>query len=415
MIPITCNAVGDIIAVATLVLDIARALDESRGSPAKYRAFTSELKSLHIVLASVARVAELTNDALLRDEIVREVDRCGNDVRRTLERVAKFSALGRDASSDDILRIRMKRQWYKLEWRFGYHGSAESVRDDLAMATQRLTVYLVVLNADGIHDLKASIADQFTTMTAQICTSLMEQFAGITSRHTELSRPAHYPPAAEGELQLTSRWDSPLFPGVLGNAPNGLDSSKAAAAALLCIAICTMHDTSRSLHSALLLAAFGILMCSMARDERATSPNVGYAQSNSITFRDAMGRRLVLPFELCETPELLHATLVNLFSRTKGSWFIHAHRYVIARRGEHMCIDDQNWNWAFQPGTEIEMFIVIQLTGPADAGTIWCPVCLVRRNLTGYYSSEVIWCVTYAPATHFISDSPRTVQDVEEH
>ncbi|VDC01543.1 unnamed protein product [Peniophora sp. CBMAI 1063] len=106
MIPITCNAVGDILALVTLFLDIARALDEARGSPAKWRALNSELKSLHIVLASVARVAEHTTDTLLRDEIVREVNRCSDDVHRALERVAEFSTLGRDESPDDVCSIK---------------------------------------------------------------------------------------------------------------------------------------------------------------------------------------------------------------------------------------------------------------------------------------------------------------------
>lgn len=147
MFTLTCNAVGDIIAIAGIIHDVGKALNESRGSPAKYRALNSELKSLHIVLASVARVADLTSDVLLRDQIVCEVDRCGSDVRRALERVAKFSALGRDGSTDDVLRVRIKRQWYKLEWRFVNHSSIESIREELASATQRLTGYLVASNA----------------------------------------------------------------------------------------------------------------------------------------------------------------------------------------------------------------------------------------------------------------------------
>lgn len=100
-----------------------------------------------IVLASAGRVASLTSDVLLRDQIVSEVNRCGNDVRRALEQVAKFSVLGHNESVDHVFRIELKRQWYKLEWRFIYHGNVEAIRGELASATQRLTAYLVVSNA----------------------------------------------------------------------------------------------------------------------------------------------------------------------------------------------------------------------------------------------------------------------------
>lgn len=327
MIPITCNAVGDILALATLVLDFTRALDESRGSPAKYRALNSELKSLHIVLASVSRVAELTADPLLRDEIVDKVARCGSDVRRALEKVAKFSALGRDATADDVLRVRVKRQWYKLEWRFGFHGSVQSIREDLAAATQRLTVYLVTANAsvrfstvllevradlrersDGIHDLGVSITNQFDSMTARICVLVMEQFAAAAERDAMLFRSVDSSASALSDLR---RHTPPCVPSS-GDTLNGLDSSKAAAAALLCVVIFNSRATSQPSDFALLLLAFSILMCSMARSGRTMVSDVKYTRSNSVTLHDAMGRALVLPLELCETPDVsVHCSLTT--------------------------------------------------------------------------------------------------------
>ena len=146
MFPLTCNAVGDILALAALVLDVARALSESGGSPSEYRTFVGELNSLNIVLSSVGRVAQLTTDERLRGEIVREVDRCGCDIQKALERVAKFSELGRHGQGTDVLRVKLRRQWYKLEWRFGMRGNAQEARTQLAIVTQRLTAYLVISN-----------------------------------------------------------------------------------------------------------------------------------------------------------------------------------------------------------------------------------------------------------------------------
>ena len=144
MIPITCNAVGDILALATLVLDIAHALNDSRGSSAEYRAFTTELNSLNIVLASVARVAELTADVKLRAEIVYEADRCGKDIQRGLDRIVKFSLLGLNEHKCAPLRVKLKRQWYKVDWHFGARTSVQEVRAELAAATQRLSAYMAI-------------------------------------------------------------------------------------------------------------------------------------------------------------------------------------------------------------------------------------------------------------------------------
>ncbi|VDB87231.1 unnamed protein product [Peniophora sp. CBMAI 1063] len=329
MIPITCNAVGDILALATLVLDITHALNESRGSPAKYRALNSELKSLHIVLASVAA----------------EVDRCGSEVRSARERIARFSDLGRDASSEDVIRIRIKRQWYKLKWlKFG--GNVESIREEIARATQRLTIYLVTSHADDIHNLGVSIQGQFNAMSARMCMSLMRQF----------SSPAQSSSA------------------VPGTSLDKIDSSKAAAAALLCVAMCTMHDAPQAVQHGLLLLVFAILMSGMVRDQYDVVPVVQYTHSNSVLLDDAMGRQLVLPIELCATSELLHATLVNLFSPTSGSWFINSRKYMITSTGEGGY--RQQWRDLMDglqciPGDKLEMVIFMS----SDSNGVGCPIC----------------------------------------
>ena len=144
MIPITCNAVGDIIALTTLVLDAIRALNDARGSAAEHRKFKNELKGLHTILEAAARVANDSANGGLREEIIREVDECGQDVQEALERIAKFSAM---ETPGDGVRARAARTRYKLEWRFARRDEVQTARKELAMATQRLTTLLVLSNA----------------------------------------------------------------------------------------------------------------------------------------------------------------------------------------------------------------------------------------------------------------------------
>ena len=144
MIPVTCNAVGDILALAALVLDIIRALNDAKGSASEYRVFVDELNGLHTILKSAARVAEDSADNALREQIIREVDQCGRNAQDALARVVDFSAMNVDG---DGLRARATRTRYKLQWRFFRRDEAQTVRKELAMAIQRLTLQLVVSNA----------------------------------------------------------------------------------------------------------------------------------------------------------------------------------------------------------------------------------------------------------------------------
>ncbi|VDC00283.1 unnamed protein product [Peniophora sp. CBMAI 1063] len=373
MFPITFNAVGDIATFASLMFDIARALSETRGSPSEYRAFTAELSSLHVVLTSVTRIAESTTDSALRAEIVREVNLCSNDVQRALKRIVKFSALGQESGTDHPLCVKLKRQWFKLEWRFGQRHNVREVRAELSLTTQRLTAYLVIVNSDGIQNLNASLTDHFDIMTARICTSLMHRFAITAAPRTSEPCSIRHSDAAVlvGDLQRTSQR---VYPDSRGGR-HTLDTSKAVAVGLLCVAICTMCDTSHSIHTALLFAAVGILLRGIMRDNRIIAPVVGYTHSNSMTLHDALGQRLVLPLELCATHDAFHATLVNMFKDMDGHWFIDAQRYTITRVDNTCPIRACDWALSVKSGAEVEMSVFVQWGGfPCS---ILCPACLV--------------------------------------
>ncbi|VDC01529.1 unnamed protein product [Peniophora sp. CBMAI 1063] len=389
MIPVTCNAVGDILTLATLVLDIARALGESRGSASEYRSFTAELHSLHIVLASVARVAERATDPLLRDQIMGEVNRCGCDVRRSLERVAKFSILSREGTEEDVIRLKLKRQWYKLEWRFGHRAHMQSVRTELVEATQRLAAYLSILNVDAIDDLRTSLVHHFNDSVARLCTSFLKEYAFTT-------------------VSNTSR-----FPTEGTGSTDSVNGSMAAAAAVLCVAICTANDVPRAVHTALLLAA----VCILGRRGMTHSVPcaITYAQSNSITLHDAVGRRLVLPLELCETFDLFHATIVNLFSTDmKGHWLIDSKSYRIfdANGDYNMSLD---WLPASEgkthvnPGAELEMAVVVRrIKTECNRTAYCCPCCFATVNGQQNTRTSICSSCTAALSNHtiYLLDGP---------
>ncbi|KZV61778.1 hypothetical protein PENSPDRAFT_274656 [Peniophora sp. CONT] len=359
MIPITCNAVGDIINLASLILDVARALNDTRGSASEYRNFAGELNALHAMLTSAARIAEGSVDNALRDEIIREVDQCGRDVQRALSHIAKFSALGRDNDAGSARRVKLARHWYKLEWRFAQRNEAQAVRRELTTATQRLTTLFVISTADG--------ATRFRTM-------LLRRLDALVARDATLFRIISENTAALSDLRETSRRSSDLVQELFTSVPNGVDS-RTAAVAVLCAAVCAMHGPyERVIPTALLLVAICILLRSPERYRRALVQDVAYSAANAVTLLDAFGRQLILPFELCETQELFHRTLVNLFSRTNSRWFIETQRYVITLAHDYVTIDGQSWELAVKRGREVHMSIILQRI-ESFSSSRKCPSC----------------------------------------
>ncbi|KZV74386.1 hypothetical protein PENSPDRAFT_204182 [Peniophora sp. CONT] len=376
MFPITCNAVGDIITLASLVLDITRALNEARGSASEYRVFIAELNTLHILLTSVARVAQDSIDGALRSEILAEIDRCGCHIRYALERIAKFSVLSHDAAASDGLRVKFKRQLYKIEWRFARRSDIQAVRADLSIATQRLTALLIVANADAAAYLHASMSNQFETLAVRMGALASDHYRIAAERDAALSRTvmARGNTEVAGSFQTAAQPDHALVHELFSNAPEGIDA-KIAAVAVLCVAVCTVHDTHHVVHTAMLLAAICLLLRSAVRQGRGPVQAIAYTALNSITLNDALGRRLTLPLELCGTYDVFHATLVNLFSSSKGNWFIHAGAYEIAdvHSGTVVCRED--WHASVRTGAEIEMTVIVhQLSCGSNRSQ--CPWCL---------------------------------------
>ena len=152
-----------------------------------------------------------------------------------------------------------------------------------------------------------------------------------------------------------------------------------------------MNDTAPAVQRAILLFIFAILMGSIGHNHSNTAPVVGYSQSNSIELHDAFGRRLVLPFALCGTyevgfplsrwdmlmpPQGFHATLVNLFSRTDGHWFVNARRYTIIKANKYSPLS--YWNWqSVKPGMKLMMYIDLDQVACADQYRV-CVVCRWR-------------------------------------
>lgn len=122
MFPVTCNAIGDIIAVAQLIRDIAEALSEVKGASHEYRAFVQQLQSTATIIDETHRLVHNSPDGSLRIAILDEVRCCCSDLQRAEEYTTGFETLlsgqTSGASGPRRVRKRLARSTKMLQWHF---------------------------------------------------------------------------------------------------------------------------------------------------------------------------------------------------------------------------------------------------------------------------------------------------------
>ena len=143
MFPISCNAVGDIIALVQLACQIVTALNESRGAQAECRELFAQLTSI----AHVLEVSRHTIDSLRIDALRKIVDEqlasTSRYIQDGLGKVARFSDLLPQATTGrPTLGDRAMTTWSCLKWEFLGKADVKACRDDFARAFQPLTFAL---------------------------------------------------------------------------------------------------------------------------------------------------------------------------------------------------------------------------------------------------------------------------------
>ena len=87
--PITFGSVGDIITLSTLIKDLIKALNDSRGSAAEYQAIVRELQSLDQALVQVEALFSSYEHMVELEDVHETATNCIENIRKT---IAKFQA-----------------------------------------------------------------------------------------------------------------------------------------------------------------------------------------------------------------------------------------------------------------------------------------------------------------------------------
>ncbi|KAH7103270.1 hypothetical protein BKA62DRAFT_697920 [Auriculariales sp. MPI-PUGE-AT-0066] len=146
--PITCNAVGDIIALVQLAITIVEFIGECKGAPQDCLELCQELRSLERLLAvAQSIIAEIRNEK--HREIVTERLRIvGRHVAEGLDLVAEFDTAFTASDSRNGRKSRFaflcKKTGQRVMWKLKRKVNAEACRVIIARCLEPLMVALLL-------------------------------------------------------------------------------------------------------------------------------------------------------------------------------------------------------------------------------------------------------------------------------
>lgn len=143
VLPITCNAVGDIIAVAQLIHKIVTALSDSRGASREYEDLLRELRLLHDILRcaiAVATTMSSTISGAALEEIVDEAAKWKDELEDLRDKIEGYQKSLR------------KSTLHAVAWVLFRQDEIKDLRERLSRYRTTITLWLVMGNtiADSV-------------------------------------------------------------------------------------------------------------------------------------------------------------------------------------------------------------------------------------------------------------------------
>jgi len=153
--PISCNAVGDIIALVQLGIKVAEVLSESRKAPTNCRALCNDLRSLERLIALSRRTIDELQDLTLRETVIERLNDVSRQILDGLKLICNFDAAF-DVSADHTERDwrQTLRHWggvskQSIAWALKHNASARDARAAIAQSYTSLIFALLVYVLDA--------------------------------------------------------------------------------------------------------------------------------------------------------------------------------------------------------------------------------------------------------------------------
>jgi len=148
--PITCNAVGDIIALVQLGIKIADVLNESRNAPADCRALCNDLRSLERLVTQSQPTIDGLQDHKLRELVRERLENVSRQIMDGLKLICNFNTAF-DASINlaehhwrQVVKYWARKSKQSINWALKHNASARDARATIAQSFTSLIFALLV-------------------------------------------------------------------------------------------------------------------------------------------------------------------------------------------------------------------------------------------------------------------------------
>ncbi|VDC01797.1 unnamed protein product [Peniophora sp. CBMAI 1063] len=413
MFPITCNAIGDIIAVVQLIRDIAVALNDVRGAAEEYRQFTRVLTALGTVMAEVYGLTLASHNETLKQAVLEEVQLCCADINNAHNSISGFEVLEETSlghKRNATQRALKKIQWHllrasdvaKYAQRFG--ESHERLNSFVSLLGHQSTSHLLDEQCSDIvavhrhhlqlaQDQRRALRESVEEIKAAALLALRE--SAVQSRQhiieQTLSRPFFAAPDDRRVASRVQRVADLIFDSLAPDTPRDQRDRFLSLLApfLVAGAAFVVHSNVGSQwRTTGLWSAICALVVQVLWLQSSTPMHPGFTHGNGVFLIGLLGEEITVPNHFCSSYEYFHEFLKLFYSKISGAVnFVPYKRYELFQTGTSRLISASNWAACMQPGICMEMGLldISHLRGDV----FYCPYCYCKYN-TRLISNEIV-------------------------
>ncbi|VDC01801.1 unnamed protein product [Peniophora sp. CBMAI 1063] len=404
MFPITCNAIGDIIAVVQLIRNIVIALDETRGAAEESKQFTRVLSALGTVMAEVYDLAKASHNETLRQAVLEEVRLCCIDINSAHKSISDFEKL--EESSARFTRNTTRRNLKKIQWHLLRASDAAKYTQRFGESHQRLNSFICLLGHQSTSRLlnercssilaalrrhlrlaqDQSRAFRESSEEIKAVTLLALQEAAMPPRAQVMEQALSHPYFASSHARRIGarirRVANMIYDSLAPNTPAAQRDRFLSLLApfLVAGAAFVVHNNVDSQwKSTGLWSAICALVVHVLWLQSSTPMNPNFNPGDGIVLIGLLGEDIPVPSQFCSSYEYFHEFLSLFYSKVPGaSDFVSFKRYELVEAGSSRLISGTNWASCTRPGLCMEMGLMY-IWGVAN-DISYCPYCDYQYN-----------------------------------
>ncbi|VDB85852.1 unnamed protein product [Peniophora sp. CBMAI 1063] len=391
MFPITCNAIGDIIAVVQLIRDIVVALDDARGAAEEYKQFTRVLSALGTVMGEVYDLAKASCNEILKQAVLEEVQLCCIDINNAHKSISGYGKLEKIAARST--RNTTRGVFLKLQWHLLRASDAAKYAQRFDDSHQRLNSFISLLGHQSTSHLLEEQQLQLRALQVQsralrestkkigdVALSALGQVSSMSRQQIveqTISRPFFAVPHDRRVASRVRRVADMIFDSLAPDTPRDRRDRFLSLLAPFFVAgaaFVVHNNVGLQWQATGLWSAICALVAQVLWLQSSTPMHPGFGLENGVLLIGLLGEEITVPSHFCSSYEYFHGFLCLFYSKIPGAVdFVPCKRYELYKAGTSWLVSEDNWTACMRPGICIEMGLLhiyyFQSDGPK------CPYC----------------------------------------